>query len=139
MSVFARQDRKSIKRHFDDHHMLRYGTSAPNERSEVVSLRVTVTGLMKKPPQEKIKRGSAAPPKSAFAGKRPVSFDGKFRAAPTYRRAEVLAGHKHSGPALLEEHASTTVTQTLDQMTVDAQGQLDRHVAGEHSGPNNSK
>ncbi len=57
MSVFARQDRKAIKRHFDDHHMLRYGTSAPNERSEVVSLRVTVAGLMKKPPQEKIKRG----------------------------------------------------------------------------------
>src|SRR5882762_8825459 len=70
MSVFVKQDRKAIKRHFDDHHMLRYGTSAPNERSEVVSLRVTVTGLMKKPPQEKIKKGGSAPPKAAFTGKR---------------------------------------------------------------------
>ncbi len=56
MRVFQKQDRKAIKRHFDDDHMLRYGTSAPNERAEIVSLRVTVTGLMKKPPQEKIKQ-----------------------------------------------------------------------------------
>ena len=58
MSVFQKQDRKAIKQHFDDDHMLRYGTSAPDERAEIVSLRVTVTGLMKKPPQEKIKRGT---------------------------------------------------------------------------------
>ena len=57
MSVFQKQDRKAIKQHFDDDHMLRYGTSAPNERAEIVSLRVTVAGLMKKPPQEKIKQG----------------------------------------------------------------------------------
>jgi N-methylhydantoinase A len=130
MSIFQKQDRHSIKRHFDDHHMLRYGTSAPNERAEVVSLRVTVTGLMKKPPQEKIRRGSAVPPKSAFAGKRPVSFDGKFRAAPTYRRAELLAGNKINGPALIEEHASTTVLMPRDRMTVDAYGNLVIKVAG---------
>jgi len=110
--------------------MLRYGTSAPNERSEVVSLRVTVTGLMKKPPQEKIKKGGSTPPKSAFSGKRPVSFDGKFRAAPTYRRAELLAGNKISGPALIEEHASTTVLMPRDRMTVDAYGNLVIKVAG---------
>jgi N-methylhydantoinase A len=85
---------------------------------------------MKKPPQEKIKRGSAAPPKSAFTGKRSVSFDGKFRAAPTYRRAELLAGNKISGPALIEEHASTTVLMPRDKMTVDAWGNLVIAVAG---------
>ena len=130
LRVFQKQDRKAIKRHFDDDHMLRYGTSAPNERSEIVSLRVTVTGLMKKPPQGKIKRGSASPPKSAFAGKRPVSFDGKFRAAPTYKRAELLAGNRISGPALIEEHASTTVLMPRDRMTVDAYGNLVIKVAG---------
>ena len=67
-------------------HMLRYGTSAPDERAEIVSLRVTVTGLMKKPPQEKIKTRRGAPPKSAFTGKRPVSFDGKLP-----RRADLSA------------------------------------------------
>src|SRR5471032_397242 len=130
MRVFQKQDRKAIKRHFDDHHMLRYGTSAPNERSEVVSLRVTVAGLMKKPPQEKIGKGGPLPPKSAFSGKRPVSFDGKFRDAPTYKRAELLAGNKISGPALIEEHASTTVLMPGDRMTVDAYGNLVIKVAG---------
>ena len=61
---------------------------APAEPAEIVSLRSTVTGIMRKPPQAKIKRGAAAPPKAAFAGKRPVSFDGRFRDTPTYRRAD---------------------------------------------------
>ena len=85
-----KQDRKAIKRHFDDMHLLRYGTSAPAERAEIVSLRTTVTGVMQKPPQEKIARGTRTPPKAAFTGKRKVSFDGRFRDAPTYRRAALL-------------------------------------------------
>ena len=59
--------------------------------------------------------GRGAPPKSAFTGKRQVSFDGRFRDAPTYRRAELLAGNKISGPALIEEHASTTVLMPGDR------------------------
>ena len=130
MSVFKKQDRAAIKQHFDDDHLQRYGTSAPREQAEVVSLRATVTGLMKKPPQEKIRKGSAAPPKSAFAGKRSASFDGKFGATPTYRRAELLAGNKISGPALIEEHASTPVLMPGDRMTVDVWGNLVISVAG---------
>ena len=86
---------------------------------------------MKKPPQEKIKRGAAAPPKSAFTGKRPVSFDGQASVdAPTYRRAALLAGNRIAGPALIEEHASTTVLMPGDRMTVDAYGNLVIAVAG---------
>jgi N-methylhydantoinase A len=130
MRVFAREDRAAIKQHFDDDHLQRYGTSAPDERAEIVSLRVTVTGLMRKPPQEKIKKGTSAPPKPAFTGKRPVSFDGRFRSTPTYRRGELLAGNKISGPALIEEHASTTVLMPGDRMTVDIYGNLVIAVAG---------
>jgi N-methylhydantoinase A len=130
MRVFAKQDRKAIKRHFDEMHELRYGTSAPAERAEIVSLRTTVTGLMKKPPQEKIKKGTRAPPKAAFAGRRSVFFDGRFREVPTYRRAELVAGNRITGPALVEEHASTTVLMPRDAMTVDAYGNLVIRVAG---------
>jgi N-methylhydantoinase A len=128
--VFDRQDRKAIKRHFDELHELRYGTSAPDERAEIVSLRTTVTGLMRKPPQEKIGKGSGAPPKAAFAGRRPVSFDGRFRSVPTYRRAALLAGNRIKGPALVEEHASTTVLMPADTLTVDAYSNLVISVAG---------
>jgi N-methylhydantoinase A len=130
LSVFQKQDRKAIKKHFDEVHLLRYGTSAPTERAEIVSMRATVAGLMKKPPQEKIGKGAKTPPKAAFTGKRKVSFDGKFRDAPTWRRAELLAGNAIVGPALIEEHASTTVLMPGDRMTVDAYGNLVIAVAG---------
>lgn len=130
MRVFQQQDRNAIKRHFDDDHMLRYGTSAPAERAEIVSLRATVTGLMKKPPQEKVQKGTNAPSKAAFAGKRKVFLDGRFRDAPTYARAALLAGNRITGPALIEEHASTTVLMPGDRLTVDAYGNLVIVVAG---------
>jgi N-methylhydantoinase A len=135
MSVFAKQDRKAIKRHFDEMHALRYGTSAPEERAEIVSLRSTVTGLMKKPPQGKIARGQKAPPKAADTGKRKVYFaeDGKagrFVDTPTFRRAELRAGNRIAGPALVEEHASTTVLLPGDVLTVDDYGNLTIAIGG---------
>jgi N-methylhydantoinase A len=130
MRVFQKQDRAAIKRHFDDDHMRRYGTSAPNENAEIVSLRVTVVGLMRKPPQEKIKKGAGRPPKSAYAGTRKVWFDGGFRKVPTYRRTALLAGNRISGPALIEEHASTTVLMPGDRMALDDYGNLAIRVAG---------
>jgi N-methylhydantoinase A len=116
-------------------HLLRYGTSAPDERAEIVSLRSTVTGLMKKPPQQRIARGQKAPPKTAFTGKRKVYFaaDGKagrFVDTPTYRRADLRAGNRIVGPALVEEHASTTVLSPGDVMTVDDYGNLTIAVGG---------
>jgi N-methylhydantoinase A len=124
MAVFARGDRKAIKRHFDAMHAQRYGTSAPEEDAEIVSLRSTVTGLMRKPPQRKIGRGKKAPPAAAFGGKRPVYYGGRFRATPTYRRAALLAGNRISGPALIEEYASTTVLMPGDVLEVDVFGNL---------------
>jgi len=124
MSVFARGDREAIKRHFDEQHAQRYGTSAPQERAEIVSLRSTVTGLMRKPPQRKIARGAKAPPRSAFGGKRGVHYAGRFHATPTYRRAELLSGNRIKGPALIEEYASTTVLMPGDVMEVDVLGNL---------------
>ena len=135
MPVFAKKDREAIKRHFDDMHLLRYGTSAPDERAEVVSLRSTVTGTMRKPPQEKIAKGQKAPPKTAFTGRRKVYFAadgkaGKFIDTPTWRRAELRAGNRIAGPALVEEHASTTVLLPGDVMAVDDYGNLVIAIGG---------
>jgi len=130
LKVFEQQDRQAIKRYFDAMHELRYGTSAPDERAEIVSLRSTVTGVMRKPPQEKIRRGKSAPDKAAFTGKRAVYVDGKFRPTPTYARARLLVGNRISGPALVEEHASTTVLLPGDKLEVDVYGNLVIAVAG---------
>jgi N-methylhydantoinase A len=122
--VFKRKDRDAIKRHFDAQHAQRYGTSAPQERAEIVSLRSTVTGLMRKPAQRRSGRGQKAPPAAASIGKRSVYFGGRFRATPTYDRAALLAGNRIKGPALIEEYASTTVLMPGDAMEVDALGNL---------------
>jgi N-methylhydantoinase A len=130
IAVFRKQDRAAIKRHFDAMHELRYGTSAPAERAEIVSLRSTVSGVMRKPPQEKVARGARVPGKAAFTGRRPVYFAGKFRPTPTYARAALTAGNRIVGPALIEEHASTTVLMPGDRLEVDTYGNLIIKVAG---------
>jgi len=130
LNVFAKQNRQAIKRHFDDMHSLRYGTSAPDERAEIVSLRTTVTGLMRKPPQAKVARGRREPAKAAFAGRRPVYFSGRFVSTPTWRRAALVAGNRINGPALIEEHASTTLLMPGDALEVDALGNLVIAVGG---------
>jgi N-methylhydantoinase A len=132
LAVFARGDRKAIKRHFDEMHAQRYGTSAPEERAEIVSLRSTVTGLMRKPPQKKIARGRDVPPAAASTGKRQVYYGGRFHATPTYQRGALLAGNRIKGPALVEEYASTTVLMPGDTLEVDAYGNLMIAVGGSH-------
>ncbi|MBV8285411.1 MAG: hydantoinase/oxoprolinase family protein, partial [Hyphomicrobiales bacterium] len=130
LKVFEREDRRAIKRLFDAMHELRYGTSAPDEPAEIVSLRSTVTGRMRKPPQERVARGGRTPDKAAFTGRRPVYLDGRFRPTPTYARAALTVGNRISGPALIEEHAATTVLLPGDRLEVDACGHLIIKVAG---------
>ncbi len=125
MAIFARKARAAIKRHFDELHLVRYGTSAPAERAEIVSLRTTVTGIMRKPKLAALAEGEATPPKAAFTGKRPVYFDGHgFVETRTFARSGLLAGNRIRGPALIEEHASTTVLMPGDALTIDRFGNL---------------
>jgi N-methylhydantoinase A len=130
LSVFKKRDRDEIKRLFDAMHELRYGTSAPQERAEIVSLRSTVTGVMRKPPQATIREGQRKPPSAAFSGKRQVFFGTGFEPTPTYRRAALVSGNRINGPALVEEHASTTVLKPGDACEVDAYGNLVIAVGG---------
>ena len=125
-SVFKRRDRDAIKQHFDEVHQRRYGTCAPAEPAEIVSLRATVTGVMGKPPLERIARGARAPGKSALAGRRSVYFAefGKSVPTATYARDELRSGNRIDGPALIEEYASTTVLLPGDSMRVDEFGNL---------------
>jgi N-methylhydantoinase A len=124
--VFRRRNRDALKRSFDEEHQRRYGTCAPGEPAEIVSLRATVTGAMKKPRLERIAHGGRAPPASARRGKRGVYFAelGRSRATPSYAREGLRAGNRIAGPALIEEHASTTVVLPGDRLQVDEFGNL---------------
>ena len=125
LAHFAAQDRGAIKRQFDELHTVRYGTSAPAEPADLVSLRVTVLGTMKKPPRRSVREGGARPDKAALRTVKPVYFaQGGWADTPVYRRDLMRAGNRIAGPALLEEHASTTVLQPGDEVRVDELGNL---------------
>jgi N-methylhydantoinase A len=130
LRLFEKRDRAAIKRAFDAMHALRYGTSAPGEQAEIVSLRSTTTGTLRKPRPQKVERANAAPRRSTMTGRRAVFFNGAFRPTATYDRAGLAAGNRISGPALIEEHASTTVLLPGDRLEVDAYGNLLIEVAG---------
>src|SRR6202012_2429465 len=123
--LFPAQDRDGIKARFDAVHQTRYGFSVASEKAEIVSLRSAVIGELKKPAFEPIAKGGAAPDPAAFRGKRPVYFASTgFVDTPTYDRPALKAGNRITGPALIEEHASTTVAHPGDQVEVDAFGDL---------------
>ena len=131
---FASKDRDAIKRRFDEVHAIRYGTSAPKEPADLVSLRTTVLGTMRKPPRHVVEQGEAAPPKRALRVMKDVFFRGHgFVSTPVYKRDALQSGNHVKGPALIEEHASTTVVQPNDEMTVDGFGNLQILIGSERT------
>ena len=124
LDVFRNQDREAFKRHFDELHEKRYGYASPKESAEIVSLRSSVSGVLRKPAAEAVPSGGNDP-SAAANGSRPVYFaETGFASTPTFKRELLKAGNVVEGPALIEEHASTTVLHPGDVMTVDALGNL---------------
>lgn len=132
-AVFARRDHVAIKQAFDAVHLQRYGTSAPDEPAELVSVRAAVIGVMRKPPRQTLADGGPAPRDGALGRHKDVYFrETGFVSTPVYDRANLLAGNRIAGPALVEEHASTTVLWPGDALVVDACGNLDIAI-GDHA------
>jgi N-methylhydantoinase A len=125
-ALFEKQDRAAIKQAFDAVHELRYGTCAPKEQAEMVSLRVTVIGEVPKPPKIELAHGEATPPKAALSRYQRVYFRGLgFVDTPIYARDRLLADNRIVGPALIEEHASTTVIGPEERAVIDGMGNID--------------
>jgi N-methylhydantoinase A len=125
LASFSKGGKAAIKRHFDALHEERYGRGSPEEAAEIVSIRSTVTGIMKKPRLAAIPKGNSKPAENAMTGERRVFFPGKgWAKCRTYRRPALKAGNRIAGPALVEEHASTTVLEPGDALRVDSYGNL---------------
>ena len=121
------EDHKSmICNKFDEMHELTYRHCAPEEPKEIVSLRVTALGIVKKPELRKIKSGSERPPADAFKGKRSVYFKEMegYVSCPIYERRKLLASNILDGPAIIEEPTSTGVIHPDQRVRVDPYGSL---------------
>jgi N-methylhydantoinase A len=125
LELFQQQDRDGVKALFDAVHHTRYGFSVSNEKAEIVSLRGAVIGELRKPQFEHIAKGGSEPDGAAFRGHRTVYFASTgFVETPTYARPALQAGNRIAGPALIEEHASTTVAHPGDLIEVDLYGDI---------------
>lgn len=123
MSLFRDRDRQGIKKHFDEVHLMRYGFNAPKDSAEIVSLYNSVVGRLEKPQPERLPSADVVVSPSQI---RQVYFAelGGFVDTPVYLRTDLNAGARVRGPALIEEHASTTVLFPGDEMVVSDFGDL---------------
>jgi N-methylhydantoinase A len=128
--LFRSRDIAAIKSRFDDVHDLRYGYSSPDEKAEIVSLRLSLSGIIAKPEHVPLADAAGAGAEAAIVRVRPVEFGvlGGRVETPIYDRAKLKAGHRVEGPALIQEYASTTVLPPGDRLTVDRLGNLDIEV-----------
>jgi N-methylhydantoinase A len=87
---------------------------------------------MRKPPRHTVDEGQSEPLNDALRTKKDVYFRNEgFVSTPVFRRANLRSGNRVKGPALIEEHASTTVVQPGDVLTVDGFGNLQILIGSE--------
>jgi N-methylhydantoinase A len=118
--------RAVIKRAFDTAYAQQFSHNAPDQDAEFVTIRVAVLGELHKPQLTKIQQGGREPAAKAVRGSRKVLYAGADERveAKVYDRRFLLSGNKIEGPALIDEHASTTVIGPRDRAEVNDYGHL---------------
>jgi N-methylhydantoinase A len=122
--VNARTLAALIERFHDDHRRA-YGHSTPGEATELVNIRLTATGRIRKPQLRKLPAaGTQQLPEPRT--RRPVYFSeaSAFLHCPVYMRYGLGSGARVSGPAIVEEMDSTTVISPGFGASVDEHGNL---------------
>ena len=115
---------QQIRARFNTVYEARYGHAFPDLLPEVASLRLHVYGVLEKPQLNL--RGTASVATSAQPReRRRVYFDETgFVDCAVFRRPELKINTVLQGPAVIEEHSSTTIVSPLDSVIADAFGNL---------------
>jgi N-methylhydantoinase A len=115
-------DRQAIRTAFDQLYEHRYAHHSPEEPVEIINVRLAALG--KKPKLNFPKLGESGKAKPARTRKVCFSAKGGLVDTPVYERSELGAGAKFTGPALIQEHGTTTVMFEGDECTVAPTGEL---------------
>jgi N-methylhydantoinase A len=115
-------DGKAIRSAFDKLYEHRYAHSSPEDPVEVVNIRLSVIGKRPTLRFPQLGRGTG----SAVSHRRDVYFidTKKPVRCPVYQREKITAGTRIRGPALIQEHGTTTVLFQKDVCTVAPSGEL---------------
>ena len=88
---------------------------------QVINIRLVVVGTPPKPRFAPVGKSDALPVPVASV---PVFYDGATYTASVYARADLLAGHRFEGPAIVTQDDCTTCVLGGFTVTVDAGGNL---------------
>ena len=128
LALLKRGDRQGIRAAFDALYEQRYAHHSPDEPVEMVNIRL---GAIGKRPTLAFP-GLAAGASAAPAGERMAYFSSASKplSAKVYRRETLGAGAEIAGPALIQEHGTTTVLFEHDRCRVAESGELIVAVGG---------
>ena len=117
--------RKTVKNAFDMLHNKVYGQNAPNEDPQIVTFRLQSeigTPRLELPDLPRTDGRTAR----AKKGQRRLydAAQRKFEDVTVWDRAQLLAGDRFDGPAVIEQFDSTTIALAGQSVTVDAKGTL---------------
>jgi N-methylhydantoinase A len=121
-------DRKQIRRAFDRLYEHRYAHHSPDEPVEMVNMRLGVIGKRGTLKFPRLGKGGRAKP--AFHCEVYLSDPKKPVRCPLYHREALKAGDRVAGPALIQEHGTTTVLFAKDDCRVAPSGELIIKVGG---------
>ncbi len=121
-------DRQAIRGAFDALYEHRYQHSSPDEPVEVVNIRVAAVGKRVPLAFPRVARAIEATP----ARSRSVYLDDTTTPAtcPVFERESLAAGASFKGPAIVQEHGTTTVLFAGDSCVVAETGELIITVGG---------
>ncbi|MEM7345458.1 MAG: hydantoinase/oxoprolinase family protein [Chloroflexota bacterium] len=115
----------SLKTRFDTYHEQAYAHALPTHEAEIVNIRLRALGVTVKPTLTPLETATTDV-SSAQKGTRSVYFAGKTQPVdcPVYDREKLKAGHKITGPAIIEEWTSTILILPAMETLVDPYGNL---------------
>jgi N-methylhydantoinase A len=122
LDQLKRGDRKAIRTAFDQLYEHRYAHHSPDEPVEMVNIRLGAIGKRPKLNFPSVASGGGAAP----AGERAAYFTSAAKplTAKVCRREDLSAGAEIAGPALIQEHGTTTVLFERDTCRVAPSGEL---------------
>ncbi len=111
----------SIWGKFHAAHKARYNFDIHRETIELISIKITAVSARPKPDLPKLDAAAGDP---VPEGEREVIFDDGPRATPVFQRHTLKAGHRMTGPAVIEEDASVTVIAPGCPVRIDEYGNI---------------
>lgn len=109
----------SLEKAFNAEHEKVYGYATPQFPCEIVNLRVTAIGKVKRPNFPTYDERRAADGPLAPDEMKSVYSDGKYRQTPVYRIDSIRPGDTFAGPAVVEDPRSTIMILGGQTATVD--------------------